>query len=752
MSEVIGYSDRFTVRPGERVGFYVGASRREAPYSSDVVRTRCADLQPGGAGLREERVASAIDGQRLARPQRIDRGSRGVVAPSEAFEGGDSFSVQVVLWPTRPGRERQALVGTWDESRQSGFALYLDERGAPALLVGDGRGGRAQLASDTPLRARQWLRLSATYDAATGRMRLVQSPEAKAPAEALVSPERCFEHEAAPLSSTTDPAPLVFAAWRLGADERGPVYGAHFDGKLEAPRLARGALSEDGLRALAAASPEDPKAHALGAAIVGWWDFAREPDGRRLVDLSPNRLHGELENLPTRAVTGAAWDGREHDWRRAPEAYAAIHFHSDDLYDAGWERAFELEIPQDWRSGIYAVRLRHAGGVDRIPFFVAPPKGRAQARLALLIPTATYLAYANMPDPHGVVRKMVEESTEDGPPEGDLQSLLSVGEYGLSCYHVHADGSGVHHSSQLRPITNMRPRDDLWAFNADTLISDWLEAKGIEYDVISDDLLHAEGEALLEPYRVVVTGTHPEYTSTPMLDALEGYLGAGGRLVYLGANGFYWRIAYSEAWPGAIELRRAEDGTRAWESRPGEYHHAWGGKLGGLWRRIGRPPNRLVGVGFSAQGFLSASAYATQAAARDPRAAFVFEGVEAEVFGDHGRLGGAAAEEIDRFDPRLGSPPHALVLATADRFAPDMLKTKEEFLATVPPDPADPDVRADVVFFETPRGGAVFSTGSIGWAGSLAHRDHVNDVSRVTENVVRRFLDPAPFEGPEGRG
>jgi len=236
-----------------------------------------------------------------------------------------------------------------------------------------------------------------------------------------------------------------------------------------------------------------------------------------------------------------------------------------------------------------------------------------------------------------------------------------------------------------------------------------------------------------------------------MLDALEGYLDGGGRLAYLGANGFYWRIAFSEAWPGAIELRRAEDGTRAWISQPGEYHHAWGGELGGLWRRIGRPPNRLVGVGFAAQGFSKAGAYTKQAAASDPRAAFVFEGVEGDVFGDRGRLGGAAGEEIDRFDLRLGSPPHALVLASAERFGPDMMKTKEEFLATVPPDPADPDVRADVVFFETPRGGAVFSVGSIAWAGSLAQNDYANDVSRITRNVIRRFLDPTPFARPESR-
>ena len=29
-----------------------------------------------------------------------------------------------------------------------------------------------------------------------------------------------------------------------------------------------------------------------------------------------------------------------------------------------------------------------------------------------------------------------------------------------------------------------------------------------------------------------------------MLDALQAYLDRGGRLMYLGGNGFYWRIAF----------------------------------------------------------------------------------------------------------------------------------------------------------------------------------------------------------------
>jgi N,N-dimethylformamidase len=54
-------------------------------------------------------------------------------------------------------------------------------------------------------------------------------------------------------------------------------------------------------------------------------------------------------------------------------------------------------------------------------------------------------------------------------------------------------------------------------------------------------------------------------------------------------------------------------------------------------------------------------------------------------------------------------------------------------------------VRADIVYFTTAAGGAVFSTGSIAWAGSLGHNGYDNDVSVLTGTVLRRFADPEPL-------
>ena len=142
----------------------------------------------------------------------------------------------------------------------------------------------------------------------------------------------------------------------------------------------------------------------------------------------------------------------------------------------------------------------------------------------------------------------------------------------------------------------MKPRNGTWAFNADTHITAWLDAIEQSFDVLTDEDLHLEGPQALAGYRTVITGTHPEYYSTSMRDALAGWMSQGGRLMYMGGNGFYWRIAHHPENPAIIEVRRAEDGTRAWIAQPGEYSHQFTGEYGGLWRRLGRPPNELVGI------------------------------------------------------------------------------------------------------------------------------------------------------------
>jgi len=310
----------------------------------------------------------------------------------------------------------------------------------------------------------------------------------------------------------------------------------------------------------------------------------------------------------------------------------------------------------------------------------------------------------------------------------------------------------VRHSSRLRPILNMGPCTDVWNLNADTHLLRWLDSIGEPCDIITDEDLHAEGAALLERYRCVMTGTHPEYLTTEMRHGIESWLERGGRLMYMGGNGFYWRIAFHKELPGVMEVRRAEGGARYWAEQPGESGMGFSGEYGGLWRRIGAPSESLVGVGTRAIAFDRATWYARTTASHDPRVRFMFEGVADDArIGDFGSLGGGAAgSEVDASNTAFGTPRHALVVGVATEFGSGAMPVPEDVLMLTPASGADFNaaVRAEIVFFETTGGGAVFSTGSVCWAASLAHMGGDNNVAQITRNVLRRFLAGEPFPSP----
>ena len=737
MRSLFGYSDRISARPGDTISFMV-SSLGGTPYRADIVQLICGDDSPAGPGFKETAVETAINGDYEGRAQAIHDGSYVTVPRAPVLDGITSFTLQAMVWPTTPGRGRQAMLGKWRDDTGAGFGLYIDEGGAAALRVGDGSGRVDVVSVGTAMVAREWYFVAASFDAESREMRVFQEPLADSPGVG--------DATSADATATIDGAMKSDAPLLMAAQSAAPVapVGAHYNGKLDRPRLASRALSRAEIERLKATTiPGD-----LRADIVGWWDFSCDIDGTRVTDRSPNRLHGETVNLPTRGMRGFNWTGDEQCWRHAPDEYGAIHFHDDDLYDAGWQADFALTVPETMASGVYCARLIGADDEERIPFFVRPAAGAPTADAVLLISTATFMAYANMQwDMNTIFAEPKKGAITVLSPE-DVFLQENPG-YGLSLYDKHADQSGVCYSSRLRPIFNMRPRTGLWSFNADTHVTDWLATIGQAYDVVTDEDLHADGVAALAPYCVVVTGAHPEYWSTPMWHAMVAYQRRGGRLMYLGGNGFYWRIAYHDTLPGVIELRRAEGGMRYQSTEPGEYYQSFNGELGGLRRRVGTPPNTLVGAGTVATGFDSASYYRRTEASHDPRATFIFEGVgDDELIGDFGTLlGGAAGVELDGANRKLGTPPHALVVARSEGHSQLYFLCPEEtpFHHPVMSGAENPRVRADLLFYETSRGGGVFTTGSISWCAALAHNGYDNNVARITGNVLKRFLDPAPL-------
>ena len=733
MVPLTGYADRFSVAPGETIAFKV-SSTASAPYQARLVRVICGDPNPAGPGLKEEDLSAVFAGTYPSRLQPVPLGSYARVAPAPALQGLTSFSVGATIWPTTPQRRQQGIVARYDPVQGAGLALFIDAQGAGAL-VGMGHGQVRSISVGKPLRQRAWYRVWASYAADTRTLTVGQAP--LQPAFMVDDTgSRALVIDAMPSLNT--PVSLLIAA--LGG---APISG-HYNGKIERPLVLPYAAGETALlAALATGRPER---------LLALWDFAQDMSRPRIVNIGPHGLHGEVVNLPARAMTGANWDGTEMCWRHVPEQYGAIHFHEDDLYDCGWETDFTFTIPASLKSGVYAMRLSCGTVSEMLPFFVRPQLGQPRSTACVLIPTFTYTVYGNH------ARGLTDEAyrarvaawgarpwtTDDHP------------DYGLSTYNYHMDGSGICYASRLRPMITMRAGflsyvdtrgSGLRHFPADTHLFDWLEAMGHDFDVITDEDVHAEGVALIAPYKVVLTTSHPEYHTRETLDALSAYTAQGGRLMYLGGNGFYWRVALNPAWPGAVEIRRGEGGIRVWAAEPGEYYNCFDGQYGGLWRRNGRPPQQLAGVGFTSQGRFEGSYYRRQPAARDPRVAWIFEGVADDILGDFGLSGGGAAGfELDRADQRLGTPAHALVLATSEGHnADNFILVHEDQLGlftTWPGVPAAQLIRADMVYFETPNGGAVFSVGSITFCGSLAHHHYDNNISRLVNNVLSRFRTP----------
>lgn len=707
-----GYADPLSGRPGDTIDFKV-SSVSGRPWTPSLVRVRCADVNPEGPGIVEEICNVDLGGPRPGRSQPFRPGSCGIIDGLTIPEGAERIRIGVTMAPfLLEAEKRQGVMTLAGDGDQSLIELAVDGPDRITLTVD----GKITAALEIPLRRRHWYRLEVVLGPGREGARLV--------ATAVADSSLWSVSEAGPAALPRGQVRCLIASGWNGAPAR------FFNGKIEAPEIAVG--------------PE------TGESILAAWDFSREISSTRIIDTGTGGHHGRLLNHPARAMTGATWDGSEMNWRHRPDHYGAIHFHEDDIIDFGWETDLRFTIPEDLPSGAYAIRIADGEYHDWLPFFVLPPKGRPRNRLCVLVSTFTYAIYGNHARPDFTPRWPEMSRRRGGYPWNPGE----YSQYGLSTYNVHSDGSGICHASHRRPLMNMRPGyityPDLEGsairhYQADSHLLYWLDQQGIGYDLVTDRELHEEGASALQGYATLCTGSHPEYHTPQTLDALTAWRRSGGNFIYLGGNGFYWRVALHPADHGVLEIRRAEGGIRAWAAEPGEYYHAFDGGYGGLWRRNRRPPQILAGVGFSAQGTFFGTHYRRTAASySNPDVAFLFEGIDDGILGDFGLCGGGAAGfEIDRFDPELGSDPDIIVVASSEGHGDEFTLVPEERLTHITNWPGVPErelVRADMVYQEQPNGGKLFATGSITFCGSLLWNGGDNNISRLLRNVMDRFL------------
>jgi len=383
-----------------------------------------------------------------------------------------------------------------------------------------------------------------------------------------------------------------------------------------------------------------------------------------------------------------------------PQTITGRYQHTDFSPTEGcgrWDLSFEFPVPDNWISGIYAMKCVAADGdVHYIPFVVNPPGGRS-AKLALIVNTNTWAMYNSW---GGYSR----------------YSLSGTGPVNFSVKRPHFSLLGKNTYSDQYTSRHLL-RGELWFFN-------WLRENQYEVDLWTDLDFH-DGLDRLQEYAALIISTHPEYWSVEMMNRLKGYLNAGGRLINLGANGLYDAVEVSDDFSSLT------------------VYGTYGEGRSNLFRQIGQPESAVLGIAFPWIGDDVGNCptcrvpYIAQSVSH-PFMAGITEG---ESFGNEGwsydaghdtTAGCAAGWEGDVIDQ--WSPPLEHIVSV------DGIKFHRPFLYRLASAsvwrPNGPGFDLYMVTYNHSGGGWVFSVGSMAFTGSVP-------VDGKVQMILRNVLSAA---------
>ncbi|GAA5543604.1 N,N-dimethylformamidase beta subunit family domain-containing protein [Brucella sp. NBRC 113783] len=714
--KILGYTNKLSVEAGDQVEFKVSAA--EKPYNVEFVRLRGVDTTAEGRPVREEQLIGALGGIFQGRNQPLRPGSYGLVTPEQPVSLS-SYGFQLWVFPTLADRECQTLLSVEGSDPRGSWSVVTTVEGFELRL------GAGQSTVKVPVENHTgaWIKVSGGVGQSKASLQIEvdgQWPSQRASAANEVDLVGAVE---------------VFEVRRI-------VIGARLDNSGYPTDCFNGRIENPAIFSL------PPAEIGSGQRAIAQWDFSVGIDSLDISDVSGNGLNGVLFNRPARGIRSHSWSGEHVRYQESPSEWAAIHFHEDDLNDANWKTDFTLRIPDGTHSGVYAAKVEQDGTTEYLPFYI---RGGASSgnKVLFLAPTNTYLAYANEHLGFGERGEAHEKRMRDKIQLNATDTFIHTHpELGLSIYDRHADSSGVMHSSWNRPVVNFQPNYITWLnasrrhFAADFFILGWLESLGQGFDVATDEDLHNLGESLLSRYDVVVSGSHPEYPTSSEMRSLKSFVAKGGKIMYLGGNGWYWVTSFGNADTRTLECRRGYSGERNWTSHPAELMHSTTGEIGGLYTHRGQGSRLFFGVASAGVGWGTASGYTRTDDSYSEDIAFLFDGIEEKLIGDFGYvLDGAAGDELDSADFENGTPSNARIILSSrhnDTYYPFL-----ESVTQVEPNVSgthNPNVRADVVYIDTGGGGKLFSVGSICWAGSLAFNEYKNNVAALSTNVLRHFL------------
>jgi N,N-dimethylformamidase beta subunit-like, C-terminal len=306
-------------------------------------------------------------------------------------------------------------------------------------------------------------------------------------------------------------------------------------------------------------------------------------------------------------------------------------------------------------SGVYGLRiLTEDERVGYTPLIVRPAT-LGTARQAIVVPTNTWQAY--------------------------------------NYYDVDGDGWGdTWYAGGSPPVRLDRPFRDRgtplrWR-RYDVGYLKWLRWTERFPDYLSEDDLEAipSGDDLRKLYDLVVFPAHTEYVTEQAYNVVQRFRDLGGRLIFLSANNFFWKV---EKRGNAI--RRVK-----------------------LWRELGRPEAALCGVQYKANddGTKQGPFYVVRAA----DAPWLWEGTGLTDGSKLGDTVGGYGIEID--GTTAASPPETKVLA----MVPNLFGT---------------GLHAEMAYYETAAGARVFSAGALDFGGSV----NLWPMRRMLENLWRHMTE-----------
>ena len=486
-----------------------------------------------------------------------------------------------------------------------------------------------------------------------------------------------------------------------------------------------------------------------------------------MVSSTAPRYALEVARDGARAETVLVQDGLAARWQDTPDQCSVT--------GCGWQAAHAFRILPEWPSGAYRITLEAEGPQGPIRshhlFILRPAVGRRPGRILQVAATGSWTSYTTWGGSNhyqGIT----------GPGRNQYATSVSLDRpWARGFVVLPPEAPRVPLRFTLPPATSPRYPHMEWAFatghskkyassgwaSYDSHFFRWAEGAGYAVDLCSQHELHFD-PAILDGYDCIVCVGHDEYWTWEMRDAIDAYVGQGGRVARFAGN-FMWQTRLEENGRRQVCYKyraRAEDPlygtdaqartTTSWEApevgRPGAetfglnatrgLYAGWGGcaPRGARGFPVYRPEHwAFAGTGLYYGDVLGADAqvFGYEVDGVD----YIIRNGVPEPTGEGGAPEGMEVLALglsSLIEENADIPAEDQFLTDADaRFAAETLVGATDATAI------DRVKRGCGMIVNFRRGeGEVFHAGSCEWVAGLLRQDPM--VARVTANVLDRYL------------